>query len=162
MGWYVMHPARRRHEEAMRRKAAKMSVPKQALVVRADLGMPPGKLCVQGGHAAMKAFLDQGQIIDGAQIPELGAAGDQFFAFPINAATKAWLLGDYTKVALRVESEAELLEIHEKAKAAGLLTSVVTDLGKTVFQGVATKTAVVVGPAEPEKVNAITGHLKRL
>ena len=144
-----------------------MSEPKQAIVVRADLKKmleKEGKLGVQIAHASMKVFLDRAQVLNGkgTEIPELGATGDEWIGFPVTPLEKEWLLsGRFTKVVLKVNSEAELLEVHEKAKAASLLTAIVRDLGLTVFTE-PTFTAVAIGPDDPEKLKPITGCLKLL
>jgi PTH2 family peptidyl-tRNA hydrolase len=58
-----------------------------------------------------------------------------------------------------VDSEAELLEIAQKAREARVI-HVITDAGHTEFGGVPTKTCLAIGPDEDEKIGAITGHLK--
>jgi len=52
----------------------------------------------------------------------------------------------FTKICVSVNSEAELLAVHEKARAAGVLTH----------------TAVAVGPDHAGKVDQITGELPLL
>lgn len=84
-----------------------------------------------------------------------------WLGIPMTPVTRQWLLdGRFTKIVVGVESEAELVAIHEKAKAAGLMTALIEDLGMTEFHGVKTKTAVAVGPDMPDKVDAITRGLK--
>jgi peptidyl-tRNA hydrolase, PTH2 family len=61
-----------------------------------------------------------------------------------------------------VTSEAELLAIHEKASANGLVTSLILDAGLTEFGGVPTHTAVAVGPDTAAKVDLITAQLPLL
>ena len=70
-----------------------------------------------------------------------------------------WLDGSFTKVVVAAESEAELLEVYEKAKVAGLRYTLITDEGRTVFNGVHTNTCIAIGPNYIEKVNAIARHL---
>jgi len=74
----------------------------------------------------------------------------------------SWLSGSYTKVCVRVSSERELLEIIEKAKAAGLLTSLITDEGRTFFEGMKTRTCGAIGPAKTKALESLTNHLKLL
>ena len=81
---------------------------------------------------------------------------------PYPAPMQAWLSGRFTKVVVRVDSEAELLEVYQKAKDAGLPCSLIQDSGATEFHGVPTYTAVAIGPDEAEKIDAITGQLKLL
>jgi PTH2 family peptidyl-tRNA hydrolase len=73
-----------------------------------------------------------------------------------------WLCGRFTKICVSVNSEAELLAVHEKARAAGVLTSLILDAGLTEFGGVPTHTAVAVGPDHASKVDQITGELPLL
>ena len=61
-----------------------------------------------------------------------------------------------------VNSEAELLALHEKAKAAGLITALIQDAGLTEFGGVLTYTALAVGPDRADRVDAVTGTLPLL
>jgi PTH2 family peptidyl-tRNA hydrolase len=114
---------------------------KQVLVLRKDLGMRTGKMVVQGSHASRRVVVpnqDHPLVIE-------------------------WQKGNVTPSAcVRVESEAELVAIYEAARAAGLLCSLVEDLGFTEFHGVATKTCVAVGPGLVNEVDLITGHLKTL
>lgn len=63
---------------------------------------------------------------------------------------------------LRVESEAELDAIYERALEAGLPCAMIIDAGKTEFNGVPTKTCCAIGPALPAELDPITGHLKLL
>jgi len=136
-------------------------LPKQVLVLRTDLKMRKGKTASQGAHASGKVFFDT--------IPrdalELGfPEGFERIRLTVEVDRPMflWLAGIFTKVCCRADSEEELLEIYEKAKAAGLPCCLITDAGKTEFHGVPTNTAVAVGPAMPEDIDPITGHLKLL
>lgn len=53
-----------------------------------------------------------------------------------------------------------MLKVYDEAKAAGCLTYLVTDSGKTEFDGVPTHTAIAIGPNQVEQIDAITGGLK--
>ncbi|MEM6589590.1 MAG: aminoacyl-tRNA hydrolase [Pseudomonadota bacterium] len=111
---------------------------KQVLLIRKDLKMRRGKEIAQGAHASMKATLEN---MDDPRV-------------------KTWLSGAFAKIALAVESEEELLDLYEKAKAKKLVAALITDSGKTEFNGVPTNTVVAIGPDAPEVIDAITGHLK--
>jgi PTH2 family peptidyl-tRNA hydrolase len=130
---------------------------KQVLVVRTDLNMRKGKMIAQGAHASLKALLDSAVELNAAVLIR-----GRFLAIELEPRVEAWLKGLFTKIAVGVGSEAELLAIYEKAKAAGMLTALIQDSGKTEFGGVKTYTCVAVGPDENAKVDAITGHLKLL
>ena len=127
-----------------------MQEDKQVLVLRKDLNMRKGKMVVQGAHAAEGAIFD------------LGRREGNFLVIPLDERNEPWIFGRFKKVCVSVNSEAELLAIHEKTKAAGLITKLIQDAGLTEFGGVPTYTAVAVGPDEGSKIDAITGHLPLL
>ena len=123
---------------------------KQVICVRHDLKMRRGKQIAQGAHASM-SFICQ-------RLQEFGSVSlDEF-----TDVQRAWLTGAFAKVCCRVDSEEELLEIHDKALEAGLEVHMITDSGKTEFHGEATNTCLAIGPAEAEKIDEITGHLQLL
>ena len=71
-----------------------------------------------------------------------------------------WLSGKFTKICLQVPDEVALGQIYVNARDAGLDVVMIEDSGATEFHGEATFTCVAIGPHEPEKIDAITGHLK--
>ncbi len=77
-------------------------------------------------------------------------------------AQRAWLSGAFAKVCCRVDSEEELMQIHDKAVEAGLEVHLITDSGRTEFHGQPTRTCLAIGPDEADKIDAITGHLPLL
>lgn len=111
---------------------------KQILVLRKDLKMRRGKEVSQGAHASMAGFL----------------------RFRNDPFMKTWLEQAFTKITVTVDSEEEFFEILEKAKRAGIAHALITDAGRTEFNGVPTNTAISVGPCEPEFLQDLTGHLK--
>jgi PTH2 family peptidyl-tRNA hydrolase len=123
---------------------------KQVIVLRKDLNMRKGKMVAQGAHASMAAILKLAR-----------REGNQLL-IPLDERIEPWLCGRFTKICVSVNSEAELLAIHEKSIAAGVLTSLILDSGVTEFGGVPTNTAVAVGPDQANKVDAITGDLPLL
>lgn len=130
---------------------------KQVIVLRKDLNMRKGKMVAQGAHASMKVFFDL--------MTQHGFWKDGRGDFKLTTTDKAmteWINGAFTKVCVGVSSEQELLDVYNRALAAGLPASLITDAGKTEFGGVPTKTAVAVGPAESSRVDAITGTLTLL
>ena len=129
--------------------------PKQVLVVRKDLNMRKGKIAAQSAHASMKAILAEGDVVHKLYHSE--------YVIPLRRPELLeWLAGRFTKVCVSVDSEQELLDVYQQAKDAGLICSLITDAGLTEFNGVPTNTVVAVGPAYPDDVNKITGHLKLL
>jgi PTH2 family peptidyl-tRNA hydrolase len=111
--------------------------PRMIIVMRKDLNIRKGKMIAQGAHAAIGAYKT--------------ASGKAF---------AEWDSGEFTKICVSVDSEEELLDIGQKASLSGLNTCLITDAGHTEFHGVPTNTCLAVGPAYPEQLENITGHLK--
>jgi peptidyl-tRNA hydrolase, PTH2 family len=120
---------------------------KQVIVIRKDLGMRKGKMVAQGGHAATAWLVDP--LREGKR-PLLSKAESE------------WINGSTTKVCVGVDSEDELLAVHQAAQTAGVRSTLVTDAGLTEFGGVPTITCLAIGPDWNENVDAITGTLKLL
>lgn len=114
---------------------------KQAIVVRTDIGMGKGKLAAQVAHASLSsaeaAMKKKPSWFDG------------------------WKDGGQAKIVLKVESEEDLRQLFQKAKAAGLPTSLVEDRGLTQLEP-GTVTCLGVGPAPDAAIDQITGKLKLL
>ena len=123
---------------------------KQTIVLRKDLNMRKGKMVAQGAHASMRAIL------------QLGHREGGNFVVPLDERLEPWLLGRFKKICVSVNSEAELLQLHQEAKAAGLITALIQDAGLTEFGGVPTYTALAVGPDREDRVDLITGSLPLL
>ena len=126
---------------------------KQVIILRKDLNMRKGKLVSQGCHASMKVFFDLINLNDGEK---------KLVLDPITPEMSQWIRGSFTKICVSVDSEAELMEIYEKSKLAGIPCSLIIDECRTEFNGVPTKTAVAIGPDTSEKIDPITGHLRLL
>ena len=109
---------------------------KQVIVVNAALGLPPGKLAAQVAHAAVGGLL---------RAPRELQAG--------------WLEVGMPKVVLRCDSEDALMEIAGQAEAAGLPVLLIRDAGRTVVAA-GTATCVGIGPAQVDRIDAVTGALK--
>lgn len=125
-----------------------MSDTKQVIVMRKDLKMRRGKEVAQGAHAAM-AFLTR----------RFHFEGNAVFPPMVSPVEQEWLEDSFAKVTVQVNSEDELMEIARNAKAAGLECHVITDSGRTEFNGVPTKTCLAIGPDWSEKIDKVTGHL---
>ena len=108
---------------------------KQAIVARADLGMGEGKLAAQVAHASLSAFQDASE-----------------------RTRKAWQGEGQTKVVLKVDGEQALFELADKADRDGLPHAIVRDAGRTQLEP-GTVTALAVGPAPDDAVDAVTGDL---
>jgi PTH2 family peptidyl-tRNA hydrolase len=115
---------------------------KQVIVMRKDLKMRRGKEIAQGAHASMAFFLA------GFRISEA------------DEAIQNWIKNSNSKICLQVNSEQELLDIETQAMASGVECHIITDLGKTEFDGVATKTCLALGPDWSDKIDPITSSLR--
>ena len=111
---------------------------KQVIIVRQDLKMPKGKMCAQVAHASVSAVLKSDKKI-----------------------VKEWCSSGMAKIVVKVKNEKELINYFQLAKDEGLVTSLITDAGKTVIAP-GTKTCVGIGPDEEEKLDLITGELSLL
>jgi PTH2 family peptidyl-tRNA hydrolase len=118
---------------------------KQVLLYRRDLEMRKGKIAAQCAHASLAVFLRR------------GALSADTLTVPIDPAMRRWLDGGSAKVVLSVDDEAALTTAHRLAQEAGLPCALIRDAGKTEFHGVPTLTALAIGPAEVERIDAITG-----
>lgn len=124
---------------------------KQTIVLRKDLNMRKGKMIAQGAHASLANILQlQRQEKEGTVLES------------DKQDLEDWLNESFRKIALSVDSEEELIEIYEKAKALNLNVSLIEDNGVTEFKGVKTKTCLSIGPHSDERINQITSHLKLL
>ncbi|MGA7413687.1 MAG: aminoacyl-tRNA hydrolase [Bryobacteraceae bacterium] len=126
---------------------------KQVIVMRNDLNMRKGKMIAHGSHASMMFLVES----------LLAAARDHAGSFHLDVPAWRWLSsGRMSKICVRVDSEAELLDVAAKAKEAGLPVHIITDAGLTEFGGVPTRTCAAIGPAAASSIDPITGHLKLL
>lgn len=121
---------------------------KQIIVLRRDLKMRRGKEIAQGAHASLAVLLE------GAELRPDGTA-----VLPLWPEARAWLEGSFTKVTVKVQSEAELLAVRDAAAAAGIPHALIQDAGRTEFHGVPTYTALAVGPATDAQLAPVTGAL---
>jgi PTH2 family peptidyl-tRNA hydrolase len=118
---------------------------KQVIVIRRDLKMRRGKEIAQGSHASI-SFLTK-------NMQGMNVYGE------LTEVEKYWINDRFTKVCVKVNSEEELLQVHEKALAAGLTSHLITDDGTTEFGGQPTATCLAIGPDLSEKIDCITGNL---
>lgn len=121
---------------------------KQVILIRKDLKMRRGKEIAQGSHASME-FLIYGLVTRGREKVEIS----------MDDATRHWITNGKPKVCLRVNSEEELLGIHNEALKAGLKSFLIRDSGRTEFGGVPTLTACAIGPNASNAIDQITGTL---
>lgn len=113
---------------------------KMVLVVRMDLKMGKGKIAAQCCHAALGAFKK---------------AKSKNVAF-----LKNWEHDGARKIAVKVNTEDELLTIYALAKSLGLVTSIIQDAGRTQIEPGSKTVVGVFGPEE--LVDQVTRHLSLL
>lgn len=124
---------------------------KQVIVMRKfSGGLRTGKYVAQGSHASVGALLSLGCTT---------ADGKDFTISLADPFVRSWIVGRYKKITLYVESDKELVDIYHAAQDAGLPCTLIKDAGLTEFNGVATLTAVGIGPCDPMLIDKITGHL---
>ena len=133
---------------------------KQVIVMRKDLKMRRGKEIAQGSHASI-AFLTRKiqKYLESTEDDREKVFGYNFRTY-LKQVELDWINGIFAKVCVRVNSEEELLEIEKKAKEAGLECHLITDSGRTEFNGVPTNTCLAIGPDEADKIDLITGNLE--
>ena len=118
---------------------------KQVIAIRTDIKMSRGKTAVQAAHAAVEAVL---LIIDSGRAEWLRWL-------------REWRRTGQKKVAVKVSSEQELLNVYQEALRLGLPASLIADAGLTELPP-GTRTAAAVGPAPSQLVDRVTGRLKLL
>lgn len=129
---------------------------KQIIVARRDLNMPPGKLAAQVAHASMGAVFRFSDIKYDSNADKI-----QSINLSLYRNIDIWLNEDsFTKIVLGVNSEQELQELFDLLTQKGLHPVLITDNGKTVFNGVPTVTCFGLPPYESFFVDQYTGHLK--
>ena len=131
---------------------------KLVILVRKDLKMHKGKLMAQASHAVLGCILGQGEYKENKSM--LKDSKDFVLRLEPDTAIHDWLSNAFTKVALAVNSDEELLAFEHAAKEAGLPCKLITDCGYTVFNGIPTNTCLAIGPAWNEEIDAICGDLK--
>jgi len=114
---------------------------KQVIVVRTDIKMSKGKIAAQAGHAAVSASKYARK-----NRPEWW---------------NPWIREGQCKIAVKVKSEQELLELERKARNEGLPAALIVDRGLTELPP-ETITCLGIGPAPSDKVDIITGKLSLL
>ena len=111
-------------------------------------GLRTGKYVAQGSHASVGALFSIGRV-----------EGDNLIIPLTNPFVKEWVTGRFKKIVLYVKTDEELISVFNAAREAGLAVSLIRDAGLTEFNGVATLTAVGIGPDNPVEIDKVTGHL---
>ncbi|KAK0948009.1 hypothetical protein LTR29_000533 [Friedmanniomyces endolithicus] len=116
---------------------------KLVLVVRTDLGMGKGKIAAQCGHATLACYKTLVR------------------ANPSHPVLRQWERLGQAKVALKVDSEEDMLMLQAQAISLGLCAQVIHDAGRTQIAS-GSATVLGIGPAPKSKVDEVTGHLRLL
>ena len=111
--------------------------------------MSLGKSLAQVSHASLALILNR--------MKGHGIKNGLFLELPEGSAIKDWIEGSFTKVVLAVDSEESLLKVYEAVQKAGLPCVLITDSGKTEFDGVPTHTVVGIGPERASLIDPVTG-----
>ena len=111
---------------------------KQVIVVNAALKLPKGKLAAQAAHAAVAAFLEADE-----------------------ETQQGWLDEGMSKVVLRADGEADLIRLHQIARAHHIPAQLIEDAGRTVIPE-GTLTCLGLGPAPEVEIDRLTAELKLL
>jgi peptidyl-tRNA hydrolase, PTH2 family len=111
---------------------------KQVIVVNTSLEMPVGKLAAQVSHAAVMGY---------------GNAADE--------SREVWIHQGKPTIILAGIDTGALLDLLERATAAGLPASLVEDSGLTLLAA-GTVTCLGIGPAAVADIDQLTGKLRLL
>ena len=114
---------------------------KQVIAVRRDVEMRKGKVAVQVAHAAVSAAEE---------------ARKRFTEW-----WEAWLREGQCKVAVRVDSLEEILQLERRTRELRLPFALITDRGLTQIDP-GTTTCLGIGPAPSSLVDTLTGSLSLL
>lgn len=114
---------------------------KQVIAVRTDLSMSKGKMAVQVAHGSVSAA-------ERARVTK-------------QEEWRAWMREGQKKVAVKVISEEEVLELRRQAITHSLPHAIIRDAGMTELPP-GTLTVIGIGPAKTQAVDAVTKDLKLL
>lgn len=130
-----------------------------------------GKIASQAAHASMMWLSNR---ICKAASPPLESIVGKMSAYPgvqytsrfenlgFTTEERDWLTGKFTKIVLGIDTEEELLALHQRALDAGLTSCIVVDSGLTEFDGEPTHTAVAIGPHSSHCIDELTKGLSLL
>ena len=141
---------------------------KQVIVMRKFKGLRTGKYIAQACHASMAFLTREGEMYIGGVRDYYGNHTNTRFENDSESIEthyheiSHWLHHSFKKVVVYVNSEEELIELHQKAFNAGLMSHLIEDNGATEFHGVKTLTCLAIGPHKSEKFEGLTDHLPLL
>ena len=132
-----------------------MKEAKQVIVMR-KFKCRTGKLIAQGSHSSLGVILQE---MRKNQINHPN--GDISLTLDIkkDSAMDCWINGRFTKICVYVNTEEELINVYNKAKAKNLPCVMITDAGLTEFHNIPTNTCIAIGPCFVEEFEGITDKL---
>jgi len=126
---------------------------KLALIFNSALSMPVGKLAVQAGHAVQLAI--QNNMIRYTDIAHV-------ILLKLKNPFMDWYKSDLKKkIALKVSSEDDLIDLKKQAIEKNLIVSEVIDVGLTFFEK-PTLTCIAIGPDFSYRIDEVTRRLSLL
>ncbi len=135
-----------------------MYVSKQMIVMRRDLKMRKGKIAAQASHACIEAVLRALKKEDLLNDIEVENSHIIINSHKKTSLTE-WFDKGVAKICVYVDSEEELLDIHQKALSQGIISALIQDAGFTEFHGEPTYTCLALEPLEKGLADSLTGHL---
>ena len=109
---------------------------KQAIIIRKDIKMSTGKIAAQASHASLGAYKKASYLTK-----------------------KQWELTGQKKIVLKTDNLQTLRDLFMTAKTQKLPVALIKDAGKTqIPEG--TTTCLGIGPADDNKIDSVTKHLK--
>ncbi len=141
---------------------------KQVIVMRKDLNMRKGKMISQGAHASLAVLLDMMYTHDPKDRSYRSDDGQEYewvekcLVIHKDTPLDSWLNKIFKKIVVGTETLSECVKVYEEAKKAGIPCALIEDKGLTEFGGKITITCCAIGPAYPEDIDPITGHLPLL
>jgi PTH2 family peptidyl-tRNA hydrolase len=140
--------------------------PKQVIIIRTDTEpkMRKGKMVAQGAHASLVPLLDQffGSLQNRKWVVDEDKKTVKIeVEIDMDSPLYIWLSTIFKKIVVG-GTMAELITAYQQAQKANIPCSLIEDKGLTEFGGKITITACAIGPAYPDEIDKITGHLKLL
>lgn len=103
--------------------------------------MGKGKIGAQCGHATLGAY--------------------QIAKKYCKSGLQIWQMQGQAKIAVKIDDDVQMLQLHERAMHEGLISYYVEDEGRTQIAA-GSKTVLAIGPGPQKTIDGITGKLKLL
>ena len=127
-------------------------ISKQTIILRKDLQLSKGEFISHGSFLSLATFLKNAKI----ETKELPPIPNNHYRLSIyvkkDDILDSWFTTGLSRSCLFVKNEKELIDLMKLAKEKNIPTSLITDIGKTMFHGEKTKTALAIGPCEEDNM----------